>query len=97
MTLRFFDGCPHWLTADERLREALDLTGHTNVPVAHEKVATPQDAERLGFIGSPTVLIDGSDPFAAPGAPVGLACRIYTTPEGLAGSPTLDQLTEVLR
>ncbi len=65
--------------------------------MAHEKVETAEDAERLGFIGSPTVLIDGSDPFAAPGSPVGLACRLYVTPEGLAGSPTVDQLAEVLR
>jgi type IV secretory pathway TraG/TraD family ATPase VirD4 len=57
----------------------------------------PEDAERLGFIGSPTVLVDGSDPFATPGAPIGLACRVYVTPEGLAGSPTLDQLMEALR
>jgi hypothetical protein len=97
VTLRYFDGCPSWQTADSRLRQALDGTGHGDVIVSYEKVDTPEDAERLGFIGSPTVLIDGTDPFAAPGALSGLACRVYTTPEGLAGSPTLDQLTEVLR
>ena len=97
MTLRFLDGCPHWQTADARLREALDLTGHADVSVIHELVETPEDAERLGFIGSPTVLVDGSDPFAVPGSPVGLACRLYVTPGGLAGSPTVDQLREVVR
>jgi len=30
--------------------------------------------------------------FAEPGAGVGLSCRIYRTPEGLAGAPTVDQL-----
>ncbi len=97
VTLRYFGGCPNWQTTDARLREALDNTGHADVPVDHEKVETPEDAERLGFIGSPTVLVDGSDPFAPPGAPAALACRVYSTPEGLAGSPTVDQLTEVLR
>lgn len=97
VTLRYFDGCPNWQTVDSRLRQVLDGTGHGDVIVSYEKVETPDDAERLGFIGSPTVLVDGTDPFATPGAPVGLACRVYLTPEGLAGSPTVEQLTEVLR
>lgn len=97
MTLRYFDGCPNWQIADANLREALDATGHVDVSVDHEKVETAEAAERLGFIGSPTVLIDGYDPFAAPGAPVGLACRIYRTPAGLRGSPTVEQLSDVLR
>ena len=96
MTLRFFDGCPHWQTADARLREALDLTGHADVAVAHETVETPEDADRLGFIGSPTVLIDGSDPFAA-----GFAGRPRVPPlrdaRGPGWIPTVDQLTEVVR
>lgn len=97
VTLRYFDGCPNWDTANARLRQALDSTGHSDVIVAHQKVETAEDAERLSFIGSPTVLIDGSDPFATPGAPVGLACRVYMMPGGLAGSPTVEQLTEAMR
>jgi hypothetical protein len=96
VTLRYFDGCPNWQTADSRLRQVLDSTGHRDVIVSYEKVETPEDAERLGFIGSPTVLVDGSDPFATPEAPVGLACRVYRTPNGLAGSPTVEQLRQVL-
>jgi hypothetical protein len=30
---------------------------------------TAEDAERLRFVGSPTILIDGPDPFAALDAP----------------------------
>jgi hypothetical protein len=97
VTLRYFDGCPNWQTADGRLRQVLDSTGHSDVIVAYERVETPADAVRLGFIGSPTLLVDGIDPFAMPGAPIGLACRVYRTPEGLAGFPTLEQLIEVLR
>ncbi len=41
---------------------------------------------------SPTVLIDGVDPFADPDAPVGLSCRVYRTAGGVEGSPTLEQL-----
>ena len=97
VTLRYFDGCPNWQIADARLREALDSRGHADVLVGHEKVETAEAAERLGFIGSPTVLIDGDDPFATPGAPVGLACRIYFTLEGMRGSPTVEQLLDVMR
>ena len=42
-------------------------------------------------------LSTGVDGFAAPGAPVGLACRLYTTPDGPAGAPTLDQLRELVQ
>lgn len=56
-----------------------------------------EDAEWLGFVGSPTVLVNGIDPFARDGSPEGLACRVDMAPEGLAGSPTVDQLMEVLR
>lgn len=54
------------------------------------------EAEELGFIGSPTVLVDGRDPFARGGEPVAMACRVFRTPDGLAGSPTVEQLVEAL-
>lgn len=93
--LLYFDDCPNWQVAAERLEEALEVVGR---PVEVEKVlvATPEQAEEWGFHGSPSLLIDGEDPFALPGAPVGLSCRIYRTPEGTGGSPTLAQLVEVL-
>ena len=97
VTLRYFDGCPNWQTAEARVREALTATGHPDVAVRRERVETAEAAERLAFVGSPTLLIDGRDPFETPGAPFGLACRVYRTPAGLAGSPTVDQLREVLR
>jgi hypothetical protein len=77
------------------LREALETLGF---PVEVEKVlvTTPEQAEHWSFRGSPSVLVDGEDPFAQPGAPVGLSCRLYRTPEGVGGSPTVDQLVEVL-
>lgn len=96
VTLQYFDGCPSWQLADQRLRQALAESGHPEAAIDYQKVETPEGAERLGFTGSPTVLIDGRDPFAVPGTAAGLACRVYRTPDGLAGSPTLGQLTEAL-
>ena len=94
--LLFFDGCPNWQQTDERLREAVALAGLDVVPV-HVRVTTPEQAEQLRFRGSPTVLVDGVDPFADDSAPVGLSCRVFPTPDGLQGAPTVEQLVAVLR
>ena len=50
----------------------------------------------LSFIGSPTIRIDGMDPFATGSEQVGLACRLYLTPTGPSGSPDVAQLIGVL-
>lgn len=90
ITLQYFDGCPNWKILDGRLAEV--LAGYADASVTYQRVRSADDANRLGFRGSPTVLIDGVDPFAEPDAPVGLACRIFRTPAGPAGAPTVDQL-----
>jgi protein-disulfide isomerase len=59
-------------------------------------VDTLEEAERVGFHGSPSILVDGVDVFAEPDAGVGLSCRVYRTPEGLAGAPTMEQLRAAL-
>ena len=97
MSLLYFDGCPNWQEADERLREALARAGRDDVRVERHLVATHEEAVSAGFRGSPTVLVNGWDPFADPDAPVGLSCRMYRTENGLAGSPTIEQLLTVLR
>ena len=45
------------------------------------------ELEELGFRGSPTILINGDDPFLDTDAPVGLSCRIYAANEGYRGNP----------
>lgn len=94
--LLYFDGCPNWRLADQRLRDALTQAGRDDVRVEHRRVTTPEQAQASGFRGSPTVLVDGRDPFADPDAPVGLSCRVFRTEAGLAGAPTVEQLVRVL-
>lgn len=96
MHLLFFDDCPSWLVADERLRAALDRTGHEDIVVVHELVTTIDEAQRRHFTGSPTILINGVDPFAGAGAEPALACRVYPSAEGFDGSPSLDQLVRAI-
>jgi hypothetical protein len=97
VTLRYFDGCPHWRTLYDRLRQVLREEGLTDVEPLLEQVGTLEDAERLRFVGSPTILMEGRDPFGGAKESFGLSCRVYRTPDGLAGSPTLDQLRVALR
>lgn len=96
MSLLYFDGCPHWTLAEQRLDAALAKVGRRGEPVRHVLVETPGDADRLGFVGSPTILVDGEDPFRTGDEKPAFACRVYTTPDGLVGCPTVAQLVEVL-
>jgi hypothetical protein len=93
--LLYFDGCPHWRVAEARLRQVL-LAGGRGGKIELRKVATPEQALRLEFRGSPSILIDGRDPFAGESAPIGLACRVYKTEDGPQGSPTVAQLRAAL-
>ncbi|MEX0991340.1 MAG: thioredoxin family protein [Actinomycetota bacterium] len=95
--IRYFDGCPNWQGARDRLWEALSAEGMaTGCRIAFERVASTEDADRLGFAGSPTILVNGADPFAQDGAPTGLTCRIYRTESGMQGSPSVAQLRALL-
>ena len=94
ITLLYFEGCPNWKVADERL--ATIAAERSDVTVTHRVVETIEEAERLGFHGSPSILVDGEDPFADADTAVGLSCRVYRTPDGPAGAPTLQQLRAVL-
>ena len=94
VTLLYFDGCPHWHVTDAHLDALRDE--HPRMSVTRHTVDTPEEAERTRFRGSPSILIDGVDPFADADDPVGLACRVYQTPAGPAGSPTLEQLRAAL-
>ncbi|MEW1996914.1 hypothetical protein ACFWFH_32835 [Streptomyces coelicoflavus] len=88
--------CPHETPAAERLRAVLDDLGLYDTTFTIRTVADQAEAERTGFTGSPSILIDGRDPFAEPDRPAGLTCRVYRTPAGPAGLPTTDQLRQAL-
>ena len=60
-------------------------------------MADEREAAQAGMCGSPTLLIDGVDPFAAPGQAPGLACRLYRDAAGRpAGAPTVEALRRAL-
>lgn len=89
--------CPHAAKTVERLRQALDEAGAGEVTVDVE-VVQPGQTPPVGFGGSPTVLIDGVDPFAATGAaPTDVACRLYHGDDGDGGAPSLAALRRAVR
>jgi len=90
--VQYFESCPNVGLVQDRLAElGVDPAG-----VQFETVASPEDAERIGFHGSPTILIDDEDPFEQASAPVGFACRVYPNEAGAEGAPSLAQLRTAL-
>lgn len=88
--LQYFDGCPNWTVADGWLRILAEE--RPDIVLGYQLIDTVEAAERVGFHGSPTVLINGVDAFGDASTPVGLACRRYMTDDGPAGAPSLAQL-----
>lgn len=93
--LLYFEGCPHWAVMEERLREALGLTGNSQA-IEHVLVGSIEEADALRFAGSPSLLIEGHDPFPSSSGEVGLSCRVYSTPGGPQGAPTAEQLVSAI-
>ena len=73
------------------------LSGRSDVAVEHHIVLDEVEAARHGMTGSPTLLIDGVDPFAVPGQAPNLSCRLYLDEHGaVSGAPSVHQLRAAL-
>ena len=59
-------------------------------------ITTDEQAAERGFAGSPSFHVDGTDLFPLPGNPTALACRLYPTASGRAGTPDLADLRSAL-
>ncbi len=92
VTIQYFEGCPHWRLADERVRKVLRSRRGSGVELDYQLIDSPETAERVGFHGSPTILIDGHDPFVNGQEPVGMTCRVFRTEHGAEGAPSEAQL-----
>ena len=87
------DDCPLWREAAKRVREAMNIAGMNPTTLGVRGVAAedvPDD-----FPGSPTILVNGRDPFPA-ALPAGPSCRRYPTERGLDVAPSLGELLRVL-
>jgi hypothetical protein len=88
--------CPNESVAISVLRLAFDRVGLAAQPIRISVIASQQQAEERGFVGSPTFLLDGVDPFGVAGQSPAFACRVYATPAGLSGVPPLGDLVSAL-
>ncbi len=87
--------CPNAAAFEEHLAAA--LAGHPAAAVRRRVVADEREAAEAGMHGSPTLLVDGTDPFAAPGEPPSLSCRLYRDAAGRAAAvPSAAELRRVL-
>jgi hypothetical protein len=87
--------CPNAAVLESRLSPL--LAGRPDIRVTRHIVTGDSAASRLGMAGSPTLLVDGRDPFARPGQRPSVSCRRYPDDDGAPGpAPTTTQLSSVL-
>ena len=92
LTLLTVAGCPHAAAFEDRLTAA--LSDHPGVVVHRREIDDEREAAEAGMHGSPTLLVNGIDPFAAPGQAPSLSCRLY---RDAAGRPAPAPPTQALR
>ncbi|WP_176749652.1 hypothetical protein [Mycolicibacterium grossiae] len=93
MELFVIPDCPYATLAETLLRVTLNELGLPSVPVLTTVIDTHAEAIRRGFMGSPSIEINGIDPWAQPDGKPALACRLYPSSTGL---PTQYSLAQAL-
>ncbi|MFC7845802.1 alkylmercury lyase family protein [Streptomyces sp. NPDC057382] len=84
--------CPNAPVVRERIAAALD---GKQAEVELIEVREEAEAARWQMTGSPTVLVDGVDPFAVADAPASVSCRLYRDEEGRpGGAPSVEALRQ---
>ena len=94
----YFKGCPNREPLAELLRRALCFDG-MDMPVCEVEVTDSEMAQKLGFLGSPSIRIDDLDiePEARELQTFGLGCRTYTDAEGRrSGLPSIVMIRQAL-
>jgi hypothetical protein len=99
MEVRFlyYEDCPSHDVALDRLRQVMAEEGILS-EIEIIKVETDEQAQRLRFIGSPTILINGQDiDPPLPDAYYALTCRAYRTEDGrISPLPTHNMIRRAL-
>jgi hypothetical protein len=75
----YFEGCPNHKPAVERVRSVLMQQG-ISAELTEIEVPDAESAEAVGFLGSPTIRVNGLDidPAARAAKQAGFACRHYS-------------------
>ena len=93
----FFEGCPNHAQAHGLVTQVAHELG-LHPTIAFVEVRDTNAAERLRFLGSPTIRVEGRD--VEPGADerqeFALSCRVYRSEHGLAGQPDARLIRDAL-
>jgi hypothetical protein len=94
LTVLSVPGCPHTNLLVDRLRTALGpRPADLEVVVINDELG----ARRWGMTGSPTLLVDGVDPFPFAGLELSVSCRLHRSADGSAsGVPSVAELVAVI-
>lgn len=94
----YYEECPSHEVALDRLRQVLAEEG-IQAEIEIIKVETDEQAQRLRFIGSPTILVNGRDIDPPPSdAHYALTCRAYRLEDGrISPLPSPDMIRHALR
>ena len=97
--LLFWAGCPSHPRALADLRSALAETGGDPDAVVVREITSEAQAAAEGFVGSPTIRVDGADVVPpGPDEPPGLICRLFRRRDGrVSPVPDPDDLRDALR
>ncbi|MGH7747745.1 MAG: DF family (seleno)protein [Candidatus Dormibacteria bacterium] len=97
--LLWWEGCPSTPRTRELLEELLAEAGLATDTIRMEEVVSEEQARRRGFVGSPTIRIDGRDVVPPPpDEPPSLTCRLYRLRDGRPSPiPDPDDIREALR
>ncbi|MFD4373833.1 organomercurial lyase [Streptomyces sp. NPDC058486] len=95
ITVLTVPGCPNAPLAVERVNAAL---AGREAEVELLEVHDEAQAAAYGMSGSPTILLDGVDPFAPEGAEPSVSCRLYRdgSDGSVSGAPSVTALREAL-
>ena len=94
----YLAGCPNYSPAVGRVQEALRQEG-VLAEMVEVEVSDAATARTVGFLGSPSVRIDGQDvePPARSAQEFGLMCRTYPDNGRHAGVPPLEWIRAAVR
>ncbi len=98
LELLAWSGCPSHPAALAQVRALLAELGAPAMSVGLVWVESDEAAARLGFVGSPSLRVDGRELLAPPpGTPTGLTCRVYRRRDGrYSPLPDPDDLRDAL-
>jgi hypothetical protein len=96
--LLWWQGCPSSAEAHELVRRVMADAGLDPGSLRSVEIDTDDAAERAGFVGSPTIRVDGRDIQPPdPPEPPGLTCRVYRLRDGrISPLPDPEDVKEAL-